>query len=117
MAIGSICVLAACSSTYNRPLAERGLPEEERKHFVVQNGYGIPENVRKAFLEGFVVEGMNKELVFQLYGAPDRAVEGDSNWEYLDRKGMLITGLRFAGEKVESIYGDPKGGFHPEGGK
>ncbi len=114
IAIGSLAGLAACSSTYNRPLAERGLPVEERHHFVVQNGYGIPESVRQAFLTGYVVEGMTKELVFQLYGAPDRTADADATWEYLDRKGALVTGMKFAGEKIETVYGDPRGGYSPE---
>ncbi len=53
---------------------------------------------------------MARELVFQLYGAPDRTTGGDTNWEYVNNKGNLITGITFKNDKVEKIYGDPKGG-------
>lgn len=107
-------MLAACASTYSRPLVTRGLPVEERKDYIVQNGYGIPENVKQAFLDGFVEVGMVRELVFQLYGAPDRTTGGDTNWEYVNNKGNLITGITFKNDKVEKVYGDPKGGATTE---
>lgn len=105
-----LAMLAACASSYTRPLVSRGLPVEERKDYIVQNGYGIPENVKQAFLDGFVEVGMVRELVFQLYGAPDRTTGGDTNWEYVNNKGNLITGITFKNDKVEKVYGDPKGG-------
>jgi hypothetical protein len=107
---GCLFVFAACASHYTRPLVSRGLPAEERKDYIIQNGFGIPENVKQAFLEGFVETGMTREMVFQLYGAPDRTTGGDTNWEYLNNKGNLITGVTFKGDKVEKVYGDPKGG-------
>jgi hypothetical protein len=106
---GCLLVLA-CASNYTRPLVSRGLPAEERKDYIIQNGYGIPENIKQAFLEGYVEVGMARELVFQLYGAPDRTTGGDTNWEYVNNKGNLITGITFKADKVEKVYGDPKGG-------
>lgn len=103
-------MLAACASTYTRPLVSRGLPAEERKDYIIQNGFGIPENIKQAFLDGFVEVGMTREMVFQLYGAPDRTTGGDTNWEYVNNKGNLITGITFKGDKVEKVYGDPRGG-------
>jgi hypothetical protein len=102
--------LMACGPTYTRPLVSRGLPAEERKDYIIQNGYGIPENIKQSFLEGYVEVGMARELVFQLYGAPDRTTGGDTNWEYVNNKGNLITGITFKADKVEKVYGDPKGG-------
>jgi hypothetical protein len=102
--------LTACASGYIRPLVSRGLPAEERKDYIIQNGFGIPENIKQAFLDGFVEVGMTREMVFQLYGAPDRTTGGDTNWEYVNSKGGLITGITFKGEKVEKVYGDPRGG-------
>ena len=107
---GGLVVLAACASGYTRPLVSRGLPSEERKDYIIQNGFGIPENIKQAFLEGFVEVGMAREMVFQLYGAPDRTTGGDTNWEYVNNKGNLITGITFKNDKVEKVYGDPKGG-------
>jgi hypothetical protein len=104
-----------CASSYNRPLVSRGLPADERKDYVIQNGFGIPENIKQAFLDGFVEVGMARELVFQLYGAPDRTTGGDANWEYVNNKGNLITGVSFKNDKVEKVYGDPKGGFNGAG--
>lgn len=100
-----------CASSYSRPLVSRGLPADERKDYVIQNGFGIPENIKQAFLDGYVEVGMGRELVFQLYGAPDRTTGGDTNWEYVNNKGNLITGITFKNDKVEKVYGDPKGGF------
>jgi hypothetical protein len=102
--------LTACASNYTRPLVSRGLPAEERKDYIIQNGFGIPESIKQAFLDGFVEVGMTREMVFQLYGAPDRTTGGDTNWEYVNSKGSLITGITFKGEKVEKVYGDPRGG-------
>lgn len=109
-------LLAACASPYTRPLVTRGLPTEERKDYVIQNGYGIPENVKQSFLDGFVEVGMSRELVFQLYGAPDRTTSGEDNWEYVNNRGNLITGITFKNDKVEKVYGDPKGGMTAETG-
>ena len=108
--------LAACASSYTRPLVTRGLPAEERKDYVIQNGYGIPENVKQSFLDGFVEMGMSRELVFQLYGAPDRTTSGEDNWEYVNNRGNLITGITFKNDKVEKVYGDPKGGITADAG-
>ena len=105
--------LLACASNYTRPLVSRGLPAEERKDYVIQNGFGIPENIKQAFLDGYVEVGMTREMVFQLYGAPDRTTGGDTNWEYVNNKGNLITGITFKGDKVEKVYGDPRGGSPP----
>lgn len=106
--------LAACASSYTRPLVTRGLPTEERKDYVIQNGYGIPENVKQSFLDGYVEVGMSRELVFQLYGAPDRTTSGEDSWEYVNNRGNLITGITFKNDKVEKVYGDPKGGMTAE---
>lgn len=100
-----------CASNYTRPLVSRGLPAEERKDYVIQNGFGLPENIKQAFLEGYPEVGMARELIFQLYGAPDRSSGGDANWEYVNSKGIVITGLEFKNDKVEKINGDPKGGM------
>ncbi|MDB5103073.1 MAG: hypothetical protein JWP91_762 [Fibrobacteres bacterium] len=110
LAAGCLAVLLACAPSYTRPLVSRGLPAEERKDYIIQNGYGIPENIKQAFLEGYIEVGMARELVFQLYGAPDRTTGGDTNWEYVNNKGNLITGITFKADKVEKLYGDPKGG-------
>jgi hypothetical protein len=99
-----------CAATYDRPLTSRGLPEEERKDWIIQNGYGIPESVKQAFLDGYVVDGMKRELVFQLFGAPDRSSKKDGVWEYINRRGTLIVGINFKNDKIEGIQGDPSGG-------
>ena len=108
--VAGVLVVLACASSYNRPLVSRGLPVEERKDYIIQNGFGIPENIKQSFLDGYVEVGMARELVFQLYGAPDRTTGGDTNWEYVNNKGNLITGITFKIDKVEKVYGDPRGG-------
>ena len=109
---GAVCgAILNCASAHNKPLVSRGLPADERRDFTLQNGYNVPPNIRDAFIAGYVVPGMSKELVFQLYGAPDRASGRDSKWEYVNETGQLITGITFKDDKVDSIYGDPNGGI------
>lgn len=116
LALAAMLAMAmGCASSYNRPLVSRGLPAEERKDYIIQNGFGIPENIKQSFLDGFVEVGMTRELVFQLYGAPDRTTGHDTNWEYVSNRGNLITGITFKTDKVEKVYGDPKGGATAEG--
>lgn len=111
LALASVSLISlGCASNYNRPLVSRGLPAEERKDYIIQNGFGIPENIKQSFLDGYVEVGMGRELVFQLYGAPDRTSGKDTNWEYVNNRGNLITGITFKADKVEKVYGDPKGG-------
>jgi hypothetical protein len=113
--IAALFLVMGCAPSYTRPLVSRGLPDDERKDYIIQNGFGIPEPIKQSFLEGFPIEGMAREMVFQLYGNPDRTTEGDTNWEYVNSKGNLITGITFKNDKVEKIYGDPKGGSLPQG--
>jgi hypothetical protein len=103
-----ISLLLSCSST--GPLSSRGLNADERRHFIVQNGYGIPKDIKDTFLEGFAMVGMDQELIFQLYGAPDRTSNNDGQWEYVNNRGDLITGFVFEEKRVVKITGDPRGG-------
>jgi hypothetical protein len=105
-----VALLLGCAGGYTPPLTQRGVPADERRDYVIQNGYGIPEPVKQAFLDGYVVEGMSKEMVYHLFGAPDRAANRDSQWEYVNRKGQLITGVHFKNDKIERVDGDPSGG-------
>lgn len=105
-------VLLACAAKPPKTLAKRGLPAKERHGFIIQDGMRTPLQIRQAFEAGYVVPGMDREFVFQLYGRPDKGFDTDS-WEYLDEKGQLITGLTFKEDKVESISGDPNGGAPP----
>ncbi len=105
--------LIGCAAKYTRPLVTRGLPAEERKDYIVQNGFGIPENIKNAFLEGYPIEGMGRELVYQMFGAPDRTGDRENIWEYVDGKGKVIVGITFKNDKIEKIVGDPQGGTAP----
>ena len=110
LALGGAILMWGCAGSYVPPLATRGIPAEERRDYIIQNGFGIPEHIKQAFLDGYLVEGMTKEMVQFLFGAPDRSADKDSHWEYVDRKGVLITGVQFKGDKIEHIEGDPAGG-------
>jgi hypothetical protein len=103
--------MVSCATSYNRPLVSRGLSAEERKDYIIQNGFGIPEPVKQAFLDGYVEVGMARDMVFQLYGAPNRGSNGDDTWEYVNQRGSVVTGVNFKNDKVEKVYGDPKGGL------
>ena len=110
MAWGVAVLLLACGGTYVPPLTTRGVPAEERRDYVIQNGYGIPEHVKQAFLDGYLTAGMSKEMVYHLFGAPDRSSDKDTHWEYVDRRGNLITGVHYQDDKIGQIDGDPAGG-------
>jgi hypothetical protein len=103
--------IIACVSNSNRPLATRGMPQEDRHGFITRDGQETPVEIRDAFVEGYIVRGMAREHVLHLYGSPDRTSEGGFGWEYLDGKGKLITGIVFSEDKVDSIYGDFTGGM------
>ena len=109
ISIISTSVLLFCSTS--RLLNSRGLNADERRHFIVQNGYGIPKDVKNSFLEGFAMVGMDQELIFQLYGAPDRTSKNDTQWEFVNNKGDLIIGFVFEDKKVVKITGDPRAGI------
>jgi outer membrane protein assembly factor BamE (lipoprotein component of BamABCDE complex) len=103
--------LVSCATSYNKPLVTRGLSAVERKDYIIQNGFGIPEPVKQAFLDGYVEVGMARDMVFQLYGAPNRGANGEDTWEYVNNRGTVVTGINFKNDKVEKVYGDPKGGL------
>lgn len=104
--------LSGCAT--NKPLADRGLPIAERRDFIIQNGYGIRQEIKDSFLAGHVCKGMAQDLVFQLYGAADREGDAGQLWEYIDRRGNLITGVRFSEGRVSEVLGDPTGGAKAE---
>jgi hypothetical protein len=102
-------LVLACSLWTQPPLISRGLPRDDRYAFATQNGYDVDPEVRNAFISGCLAKGMRRDFVFQLYGPPDRNSEIGEGWEWHDRNGNLITGTLFEGDKVDSIYGDPRG--------
>jgi len=109
-----VFIVFSCSS--NRPLLSRGLNSEERRHYIIQNGYGISKEVSQSFIEGIPQVGMDQDLIFQLFSAPDRTANQDTKWEYVNNRGELVTGFKFEDKKVIEIYGDPRGGLPvPEG--
>ncbi len=105
----NFALLVSCAT--HKPLYTRGLSADERRYFVVQNGYGITKDVKSAFLEGVPAVGMTQDMVHQLYGPPDRALENDMLWEYLASRGVMMTGFKFKEGKVIEILGDKRGGL------
>jgi len=102
----------ACA-TY-KPLTERGLSPEDRREHIVQNGYGLTSEVKDAFLKGYLVKGMSRDLVFQLFGPADRQSQFGNFWEYFDSRKKVITAIKFNEDVAEEILGDPKGGASPD---
>lgn len=101
------------SCATNKPLATRGLSPEERRYYIIQNGYGLTQEVKDAFLDGYPVKGMSKDLVFQLFGPADREILRGDQWEYLNSRAKIITGVRFKDNLAIEIIGDPRGGLEP----
>ncbi len=105
-----VSLLASNCAAPMRPLLTRGISEEERRFYVIQNGYGLHEETRQSFLDGNIIPGMNQDLIFQMYGSPDRTKQDNTVWEYVNSKGILITGMKFKNDSLAEIYGDPTGG-------
>jgi hypothetical protein len=109
--------LLHCTLGKGSALCSRGLSREERDAFLAQHEYDLKPEVRDAFVEGRLAKGMPRELVFRLYGIPDRNSGTGDGWEYLDREKRLVTGVLFKEEEVDSIYGDPLGGVSASGSR
>ncbi len=124
--IVSVALLASvigCSKHSSPVLIERGVPVYEREYQVKQEGYGLSSSIKKTFMEGYVVEGMTQEMVFLLWGPPDREFNENKNWEYVTNEGEIITSVVFDAEQlilnqmhkiVTDIQGDRYGGNPPK---
>ena len=64
-----IFLLCACST--NPPLTKRGLPNAERQFFIIQNGWGLSQEIKSSFKAGLPCLGMQTDLIFNMYGSPD----------------------------------------------
>ena len=115
--------LVSCSKHNSPVLVERGVEPYEREYHVKQEGYGLSSQVKKTFMEGYVVEGMTQEMVRLLWGPPDREFNEGKTWEYVTNEGEIITKVLFDGEKVilniphkivTDIQGDRFGGNPPK---
>lgn len=115
----SLLTLVACSKHTSPVLVERGVEPYEREYHVKQEGYGLSSQVKKTFMEGYVVEGMTQEMVALLWGPPDREFNEGKTWEYVTEEGDIITTVIFEGEQiilnqthkiVTDIQGDRSGG-------
>ena len=119
----SLLILIGCAGHNSNVLVNRGVPPEERPYEVNQEGYGVPKKVKRSFLAGYIIEGMNQTLVRFLWGPPDRSNEDNSIWEYTTSGGKLITRLHFVKSDkpildhyplvIETIDGDRWGGSPP----
>ncbi|MGL1936670.1 MAG: hypothetical protein OCD01_16700 [Fibrobacterales bacterium] len=121
--ISGIFLFLGCSSHKSPILAKRGVAPDERPYEVKQEGYGVDQKIKNAFLKGYAVEGMTQVLVRFLWGPPDIEKKNGHVWEYYTKKGKLVTRIIFkASEKkilgqvplvVASFEGDPWGGSPP----
>jgi len=103
-----LALLLGCAAN-EAHLSDRGLTPKDRTEYLDQKGFGLPKNVQNDFLEGRVAPGMTRDMVLHLFGPPDRTAETDQVWEYVDAKGRDVTGMRFKGDKLIEVYGDPAG--------
>jgi len=108
-------LLYGCSRTV--PLLKRGLSSDDRVFFVVQNGYGMNDQIRRGFIHGKVCIGMTSEHVFMLYGSPTRQYtildEKTANskeiWnykEFINQEAVLLLEITFKLGKVIAIDGE-----------
>jgi hypothetical protein len=116
--------LFACAGRHSSPiLIQRGVQQFEREYLVTQEGYGIDNRLKAIFVQGYLEEGMTQEMVNMLWGPPDRTLDDELTWEYVNRDEALISRVKFKesekarlGEKelvVSVIEGDRYGGSLP----
>jgi hypothetical protein len=125
--ISIVLFLVGCASkAYNPILIQRGVEPFEREFHVTQEGYGVPKNIKKTFMSGYIEEGMTQEMVRLLWGPPNRSFEDNKVWEYTDREGNIITTVKFFETEVvlgmerplvTEISGDRYGGSAAPGSK
>ncbi len=122
----TLLVTVGCSGRHVSPiLVERGVQVYEREYLVTQEGYGIDNRLKKIFVQGYLEEGMNQEMVNMLWGTPDREFDDGMTWEFVNKEGYLISRVKFRrGDLprlgvyeyiVEGIEGDRYGGSLPPG--
>jgi hypothetical protein len=122
----AVLALSACVSSKHRSsiLVERGVKEYERDYFATKESFGIENRLKRIFVQGYIEEGMNQEMVNLLWGPPDRETEDGRMWEYYDAKtGDLITRLKWAPAETKrlgvtelvlvQVEGDRYGGSPP----
>ncbi len=84
-----------CSHHNSNILAQRGVKPDERPYEVKQEGYGVDQKIKNAFLQGYAVEGMSQTLVRFLWGPPDVEKKNGHIWEFYTKTGNLITRIKF----------------------
>jgi hypothetical protein len=97
--------LLGCSTSIS--LKSRGLSENDRRFYIIQNGYVINKEVRRSFEEGVICEKMPKELVFQMYGYPDIMTDlpdGEYKWTYLQLDNSRVEKYKIILEAVFTDY-------------
>ena len=113
----------SCSKHTSPILVERGVEPYERDYHVKQEGYGLSSQIKKTFMQGYVVQGMTQEMVNLLWGPPDREFDEGKKWEYVTEEGKIITTVLFEGAQiilnqthkvVTDIQGDRYGGNPPQ---
>jgi len=78
-----VLLLAGCA--VNNPLAQRVQKPADRVFYARQFGYSVPTVYRNAYIDGRIIPGMKRALVFDLMGEPDeQVVEVGEVW-YNDR--------------------------------
>jgi len=93
--IASALLFMSCSHHQSKILAKRGVKPDERPYEVKQEGYGVSQKVKTAFLQGYAIEGMSQTLVRFLWGPPDLEKKNGMVWEYYTQTGELITRVIF----------------------
>ncbi|MCL2283588.1 MAG: hypothetical protein FWC26_09765 [Fibromonadales bacterium] len=126
--LAASALVSSCAKHKSPILIERGIKEDERNYDVVQEGFGIDPRLKKIFLQGYIAEGMNKNMVSLLWGPADQESEDRLVWDYINAEtGELITRLKWEevdpqkykgadwtnASKLIEIQGDPYGGSPP----
>jgi len=88
LTVTALISLISCANRYQSPILIERSPnkEDERSYDVVQEGFGIDNELKRSFLAGCVTEGMNKNLVHLLWGTPDKESADGLTWEYINFK-------------------------------
>jgi len=83
-------LLIGCASVSNNSfsLVNGGMSSSERKTYIKGNGIGFSDESKEAFVEGRIIIGMHKNLVYRLYGEPFN--RNFNQWIYKDKSKTYI---------------------------
>lgn len=104
----AIAVILSCSIMHNEFKGQVQLTQQQRE---VNVNDEMSPFVRQSYVNGVIVKGMTKKMVFEMYGQPDEVEQTskmDDTWVYKDHKRTAISWVVLHGDVVKLVTGEPK---------